>query len=114
MLERVFGALLELHRHQPTLHRVLFRGGSTTTPAARSARTRLRAHQRCARKLPRLSFRGHGHSVSLAVQLVIQSLESITHGLVIHPRAEIAPDAYVREAAAMLERYLTGAPPACE
>lgn len=46
----------------------------------------------------------------LAAQLVVQTVEAITHGLVIHPRAQIAPQQYASETATMLERYLTGAP----
>ena len=43
----------------------------------------------------------------LAAELVVQSIEAITHGLVIHPHAQIAPEVYAAEAVTMLERYLT-------
>jgi AcrR family transcriptional regulator len=114
MLERVLRALLELHRHQPILHRVLFE----EAPRPHRLRDRLeRAFEDASVALARyLASRPEVTitNVPVAAQLVVQSLESITHGLVIHPRAQIAPDAYTREAATMLERYLTGAPRACE
>jgi len=114
MLERVLAALLELHRHQPVLHRVLFE----EAPRPPQLRDRLeRAFEDASAALARyLASRPEVivTDVHVAAQLVVQSLEAITHGLVIHPRAQIAPDAYAREAATMLERYLTGTPPACE
>lgn len=115
MLERVLGALLELHRHQPVLHRVLFE----EAPRPPQLRDRLeRVFEDASAALARyLASRPEVTitDVRVAAQLVVQSLEAITHGLVIHPRAQIAPDAYAREAATMLERYLTGgAPRACE
>ena len=114
MLERVLAALLELHRHQPVLHRVLFE----EAPRPPQLRDRLeRAFEGASAALARyLASRPEVAvtDVRVAAQLVVHSLEAITHGLVIHPRAQIAPDAYTRETATMLERYLTGAPPACE
>ncbi len=113
MLERVLATLLELHRQQPTLHRVLFE----EAPRPPQLRDRLeRAFEDASAALARyLASRPEVTvtDIPVAAQLVVQSLEAITHGLVIHPRAQIAPDAYAREAATMLERYLTGAPPAC-
>lgn len=107
-LERVLQALLELHRHQPTLHRVLFE----EAPRPQPLRDRLEdvfdlASTAVASYLasrPEVTVT----DARLAAQLVVQSVEAVTHGLVIHPRAEVAPDAYAREAATMLERYLTG------
>jgi AcrR family transcriptional regulator len=111
MLERVLAALLELHRQRPTLHRVLFE----EAPRPPQLRDRLeRAFEDASAALagylasrPEVTVT----DIPVAAQLVVQSLEAITHGLVIHPRAQIAPDAYAREAATMLERYLTGAQP---
>jgi hypothetical protein len=112
-LERVLGVLLELHRQQPALHRVLFE----EAPRPPQLRDRLeRAFEDVSTALANyLASRPEVTvtDVRVAAQLVVQSLEAITHGLVIHPRAPIAPDAYAREAATMIERYLTGAPPAC-
>ena len=107
-LERILQALLDLHRHQPALHRVLFE----EAPRPRELRDRLERTFELASAAV-ASYLASRAEVTvadprLAAQLVVQSVEAITHGLVIHPRAEIAPSAYTREAAAMLERYLTG------
>jgi AcrR family transcriptional regulator len=107
-LERVLQVLLELHRHRPTLHRVLFE----EAPRPQPLRNRLEYIFDLA-STALASYLASQPEVTvtdahLAAQLVVQSIEAITHGLVIHPRAEIAPDAYAREAATMLERYLTG------
>lgn len=107
-LERVLQALLELHRHQPTLHRVLFEEAPRPQPLRDRfeyifdlACTTLASYLASQPEVTVTDTR-------LAAQLVVQSVEAITHGLVIHPRAEIAPGAYAHEAATMLERYLTG------
>ena len=107
-LEQVLSALLELHGHQPTLHRVLFE----ETPRPAELRERLErtfdlASSAIARYLslrPEVTIENY----DLAAQLVIAALEAITHGLVIHPRSKIAPADYAQQAATMLERYLTG------
>jgi AcrR family transcriptional regulator len=108
-LERVLGALLELHRHRPALHRILFEEAprppqlrdrfESVFELASAALARYLASQ------PEVTVT----EVRLAAELVVQSVEAITHGLVIHPQTEIAPETYTREAATMLERYLTGA-----
>jgi AcrR family transcriptional regulator len=108
-LERVLQALIELHRHQPTLHRVLFE----EAPRPPELRDRLqRTFDQASATLARYLASQPDVTVTdirLAAQLVVQSIEAVTHGLAIHPHAEIAPDAYAGEAATMLERYLTGA-----
>jgi hypothetical protein len=106
--ERVLQALLVLHRHEPALHRVLFE----EAPRPRELRDRLeRTFDLASATLARyLASQGEVTVADprLAAQLVVQSVEAITHGLVIHPRGDIAPEEYVREAVAMLVRYLTG------
>ncbi len=107
-LERALLALLELHRHESKLHRVLFE------EAPRSPELRKRLEQmfdqvsigleRYLVDRPEVKVA----DVRLAAQLVAQTIEAITHGLVIHPRAGVAPDEYARETATMLERYLVG------
>jgi AcrR family transcriptional regulator len=107
-LERLLRALLELHRHEPKLHRVLFE------EAPRSPELRARLEQifeQVSVGLERYLVDRPEVTVAdarLAAQLVVQTIEAITHGLVIHPRADVAPDQYARETATMLERYLVG------
>ncbi|HTD57447.1 MAG TPA: TetR/AcrR family transcriptional regulator [Solirubrobacteraceae bacterium] len=107
-LDRVLGALLELHAQQPGLHRVLFEE-APRPPQVRdelernfAQATAALAHYLC--KRPEITV----EDTRLAAQLVVQTLDAITHGLVIHPRAQITPEAYVAETALMRERYLTG------
>ncbi len=106
-LRRVMQALFELHRHQPNLHRVLFE----EAPRPREIRVRLDA----AFDWATLSLAGYLDrraevtvpDTTLAAQLVIQTLEAVTHGLVIHPRADVSPSLYTEAATTMLVRYLT-------
>jgi len=107
-IERMLQALLELHASEPALHRVLFE------EAPRPPRLRVRLERSFALASDALAaYLSSSEEVTvsdprLAAELVVQSIESITHGLVIHPRSEVQPARYVQEAALMLERYLTG------
>jgi len=101
-------SLLELHRHRPNLHRVLFE----EAPRPPSLRARLDAtFDAAADSLaaylalrPELAICDR----RLAAELVVQALEAITHGLVIHPRSEVPAEEYAREAVTLCERYLAG------
>jgi AcrR family transcriptional regulator len=107
-LDRVLGAMLELHARQPALHRVLFE----EAPRPSELRDRLAqlfdlasgALARYLASLPEVMVT----DVELAAQLTVQTLEAVTHGLVISPRARVDPADYIAETKAMLERYLTG------
>jgi AcrR family transcriptional regulator len=106
-LERISDALLELHRHQPNLHRVLFE--EAPRPAALERRLD-RAFDRACEALARYLAAQPDVAVadvSVAAQLVVQVLEAVTHRLAIHPRAGIPPERYAAEAVTMLERHLT-------
>jgi AcrR family transcriptional regulator len=110
-LERVLRALLELHADQPALHRVLFEE-APRPPELRDRLERLfdlasTALAGYLASLPDVTVA----DVRLAAQLVVQTVEAITHGLVIHPRAQISAEAYASETVTMLERYLTGGAP---
>jgi AcrR family transcriptional regulator len=106
-LQRIVRALLELHRKRPALHRVLFEEAPRPP--------RLRARLQRIFDLVSAALAGYLESrpevavadTRLAAELIVQSIEAITHGLVIHPRAQVAPEAYAGEAVTMLERYLT-------
>lgn len=106
-LRLLLQALFELHHHQPNLHRVLFE----EAPRPQEIRDRLdAAFDRATESLARyLDFRAEVTvpDTTVAAQLVIQSLEAITHGLVIHPRADVSLSAYTEATMMMLDRYLT-------
>ncbi|HEX3520321.1 MAG TPA: TetR/AcrR family transcriptional regulator [Solirubrobacteraceae bacterium] len=107
-LRQLVGATIELHRHSPQLHRVLFE--ECPRPAALQKRLQqvyaaavgaveawLRAcPQRCTPD-PRL-----------AAELVIQVIEGVAHRLVIHPQAKQTPSRYADETVRLLLRYLLG------
>jgi AcrR family transcriptional regulator len=110
-LQLMVSAAIESHRHEPRLHRVLFE--EAPRPPALRARFDQIFDSACHVLAQYLESRPEVHVTNSAVaaQLVVQSIEAITHGLVIHPRGDAAPDAYSREAATMLERYLTAHTP---
>jgi AcrR family transcriptional regulator len=106
-LRRIFDALLKLHAREPALHRVLFE----EAPRSR----RLLDHLAKQFDLASAALASYLDSraeitvpdTQLAAQLVIQTAEAITHGLVIHPRSSTSPHTYAAETIRMLERYLT-------
>jgi AcrR family transcriptional regulator len=107
-LERLLNGLIELHRHQPTLHRVLFE--EAPRPAELRARLDLTFELATTALTSYLAARPEVNvrDPHLAAQLLVQSAVAITHGLVIHPRGENSPEIYAKEAVTMLESYLTG------
>ena len=110
-LELMVGAAMDSHRQEPRLHRVLFE----EAPRPPALRERLdQAFESACHVLARyLESRPEVHvgDSLVAAQLVVQSIEAITHGLVIHPRGDAVPEDYSREVATMLERYLTAHTP---
>jgi AcrR family transcriptional regulator len=106
-LDRALNAMLELHRHQPKLHRVLFE----EAPQPPQIHERLDAIFNAAvdtitnyfATQPQITVPDH----RLAAQLTYQIIETTTHTLVIHPRDDYPPDAYTHATATMLESYLT-------
>jgi hypothetical protein len=106
-LELIMCAAIEAHRHQPQLHRVLFE--EAPRPPALRQRLDQTFDGACHALASYLESRHEVHvaSPTVAAQLVVQAIEAITHGLIIHPRGGTAPNVYAREVAIMLEGYLT-------
>jgi len=106
-LELMVTAAIESHRHQPQLHRVLFE--EAPRPPALRDRLDQTFDSACQAVSSYLESRQEVHVASpmVAAQLVVQSIEAITHGLLIHPRAGAEPSAYAPELATMLESYLS-------
>ena len=105
-LELLVGAMVELHADSPRLHRVLFE--ECPRPAALQAR--LDVIQQIAVEAVQtwLSSRPEVDAADtrLAAELVVQTVEGVTHGLVIHPRPGHEPSDYAAETALLLLRYL--------
>ncbi len=110
-LELMVSAAMESHRQEPRLHRVLFE--EAPRPPALRERLDQAFESACHVLAGYLESRREVHvtDAAVAAQLVVQSIEAITHGLVIHPRGDATPEDYSREVATMLERYLTADTP---
>ena len=106
-LEGLVGAMVELHRQRPALHRVL------VEEAPRPAELRGRidnAFEAAARRIA--AYLGDrpdvvAADVDLAARMVVQIVESITHNLVIHPTTAASTDQVAHETVLVLVRYLT-------
>ncbi len=100
-------AMVALHAHEPALHRVLFE----EAPLPGRVRRRLAdieqrvtaqvaawcaAHPRVRRPDP-----------ALAAEIVVQTVEALTHSLVVGRRVSPPADAYVDEVVALVGAYLT-------
>jgi len=107
-LTRILEALLELHRHQPQLHRVLFEEAPRPEHLQRDLDAAADRATAAVAAYLRLRPEVQTRDPDLAAQMVVLVAETVTHGLVIHPRDGVDPAAYAHEAALMLERYLTG------
>lgn len=105
---RMLRALVALHRSHPALHRVLFE--EAPRPAALRRRVDRTVEAAVAAVTGYLEARPEVVPADrgLAAQIVVQVAETITHGLVLSPREDTDPEAYVAEAERMLVRYLTG------
>ncbi len=105
-LELLVGAMVELHADSPRLHRVLFE----ECPRPAALQDRLDATYRIAVEAVEtwLSSRREVDvaDTSLAAELVVQTVEGVTHGLVIHPRLGRKPTDYAAETVHLLLRYL--------
>lgn len=99
-------AMVELHRTDPGLHRVLFeespRLGSVRREAEQLERAGREAVAAWLDARPEVTV----SDPALAAELCINAVESVTHRLVIDPGAG-PPRAYVEETARMLTAYLT-------
>lgn len=103
-------AMVALHADRPGLHRVLFE----EAPRPPALRRRLDALAEAAAAAVAAYLRACPQvrvaDPELAARLVVQTTESITHTLVIHPTPARSPDDYVDATVEMLAAYLTAAP----
>ncbi len=100
-------AFVALHADRPGLHRVLFE----ESPRPRAILDRLETLEQASTSaiaawlgtLPTVT----APDLSIAAAFVVQTLESTTHRLVIHPQPGVEPQRYVDEAVVLLAAYLT-------
>ena len=105
-LELLVGAMVELHADSPRLHRVLFE----ECPRPAALQERLELTQEIAVEAVE-AWLGDRPEVAvadrrLAAELVVQTVEGVTHRLVIHPDPRRKPGDYGRETVTLLTRYL--------
>lgn len=107
-LRELTRALIDLHADEPSLHRVLFE----ECPRPPELRERLeRAFADAAVAVAAWLARRPEVTVSdplLAAELVVQTIDGVTHRLVIGPRPSRPVGTYADETVLALERYLTG------
>ncbi len=112
VVRRFVEAMVALHARQPALHRVLFE----------EAPLPLRVRQQLARIEARLTaqvadwLRGHPRmrrrDPALAAAVVVQTVEALTHTLVVRGQGAVDVDAYVDEVVTLIAGYLTASPDA--
>lgn len=110
-LELLVGAMVELHADSPRLHRVLFE----ECPRPAALQGRLDGAYRIAVEAVQAWLSNHREvgvaDERLAAELVVQTVEGVTHRLVIHPQQDREPDDYAAETVTLLSRYLLHRPP---
>lgn len=107
VVERLIAAMVELHKRNPTLHRVLFEE-IPLPPRIRRMRAdgedrvtelvqiQLERHQEFARRDP-----------ALAARLVVQTVEALIHNLVLHEGLAARTESRVDEIVRLVMAYLT-------
>lgn len=107
-LEELVARMIEMHADSPSLHRVLFeecpRPPAFQETLDSGQRVAAEAISRWLASRPEVAVADPG----LAAEMVVQTVEGVTHRLVIHPDASRAPEEYAREAVELLCRYLCG------
>jgi AcrR family transcriptional regulator len=103
-MRRLVEAMVALHRERPALHRVLFE----EAPRPPALRRRLDALEGAAVAAIASYLRERddvARDPGLAARMVVRVVETVTHELVLRP-GDVAVDAYVDEAVALLVAYL--------
>lgn len=109
-LRALVEAMVALHADRPGLHRVLFEEAPRPPALRRRLDQLAEAAADAVAAYLRASPEVHVADPALAARLVVQTVESITHTLVIHPAPARTPAAYVDATVDMLAAYLTAEP----
>jgi AcrR family transcriptional regulator len=103
-IRQIVSLMIELHRHDPSLHRALMEH----TPGGA---VRLGAFEREIVALARLYLERHAQrlrvaDLDMAAVIVVQTVEALTHGAVLHRPELLATEAFEREVVDLVTRYL--------
>jgi AcrR family transcriptional regulator len=107
VVERFVRAMVALHSYDPALHRVLFE----EAPLSPRVRQRLAGIEN--RLTARVATWCREHpgvrrkNAALAAAIVVQTVEALTHTLVVHRHASLDVDACVDEVVTLVTAYLT-------
>jgi hypothetical protein len=102
-------AMVDFHAHERALHRVLFEE-APLPPRVRHMLGEL--EERITDRVQALLCESPEVAVAdsrLAATIVVQTVEALTHKLVVHGERDIDLDAYVDEVVRLVERYVTAA-----
>jgi AcrR family transcriptional regulator len=105
VLRRFVEAMVALHAGEPRLHRVLFEEAPLPAALRRGLERREQAFAGEIRALLEALPGVRVRDPALAAHLLVQTVEGLVHGFVLHPPPEV--DAFVDEVVHMLHSYLT-------
>jgi AcrR family transcriptional regulator len=107
VLRRFVEAMVALHAGEPELHRVLFEEAPLPAGLRRGLARREQAFAGEVRALLETLPGVRVRDPALAAHLLVQTVDGLIHGFVLHPPPEVDPDAFVDEVVQMLGSYLT-------
>lgn len=100
-------AMVDFHAHERALHRVLFEEAPLPVRVRQMLGT---LENRVTERVQALICNDPEIAVAnppLAAAIVVQTVESLTHKLIVHGEHDVDLDAYVDEIVRLVERYLT-------
>lgn len=107
-VDRLLGAMVELHAARPALHRVLL----DDAPRPATLRDRLARDERALNDVVTRYLAARPEvtvpDVAVAAALLVRATEAVVHGVVIRPSADVSTEDAVGELRRMLLAYLTG------
>ncbi len=106
LLRRFVQAMIALHDHEPELHRVLFEEAPLPPSLRRSLRQREMAFAGEVEALLESHPDVRTSDPSLSAYVVVQTIEGLVHGFILHPPAQIEAEALTDEIVRMLCGHL--------
>ncbi|MGH0035402.1 MAG: TetR/AcrR family transcriptional regulator [Myxococcota bacterium] len=108
LVRRFVEAMIALHAHEPELHRVLFEEAPLPASLRRSLRQRELALAGEVRAVLEAQPGVCMGDPMVSAYVVVQTIEGLVHGFILHPPAGIDAEALADEIVAMICGYLAG------